>query len=90
MTWSPEERAQKERFESFYLRSQSPVMLTIERSVCGCDYGGNSWTSRDEAEQIAARLALRPGVRLLDIGAGSGWPGLYMGKIENAGVIIHH
>jgi ubiquinone/menaquinone biosynthesis C-methylase UbiE len=63
-------------------------MLTIERSVCGCDYGGNSWTSRDEAEQIAARLALRPGVRLLDIGAGSGWPGLYMGKISGCDIAL--
>jgi len=63
-------------------------MLTIERSVCGCDYGGNSWTTRAEAEQIAARLALRPGVRLLDIGAGSGWPGLYMGKSSGCDVAL--
>jgi len=88
MTYSPEERAQRERFESFYLRSQSPVMLTIERSVCGCDYGGNSWTSRDEAEQIVARLALSPGVRLLDLGAGSGWPELYMGKRSGCDVAL--
>ena len=88
MTWSPEERAQRERFESFYLRSQSPVMLTIERSVCGCDYGGNSWTSRAEAEQVAARLVLCPGVRLLDLGAGSGWPGLYMGKTSGCDIVL--
>ncbi len=87
-TCSPEERAQRERFESFYLRSQSPVMLAIERNVCGCDYGGNSWTSRDEAEQIAARLDLSPGVRLLDLGAGSGWPGLYMGKRSGCDVTL--
>ena len=88
MTWSPEERAQRERFESVYLRSQSPVMLTIERSVCGCDYGGNSWTSRAEAEQVAARLVLCPGVRLLDLGAGSGWPGLYMGKTSGCDIAL--
>ncbi|HSG95761.1 MAG TPA: methyltransferase domain-containing protein, partial [Afifellaceae bacterium] len=88
MTYSPEERAQKERFESFYARSQSPVMLIIERSVCGCDYGGNSWTTRDEAEQIAERLELSPGVRLLDLGAGSGWPGLYMGKRSGCDVTL--
>lgn len=63
-------------------------MLTIERSVCGCDYGGNSWTTRAEAEQMAAHLALRPGVRLLDLGAGSGWPGLYMGKRSGCDVAL--
>ena len=88
MTCSPEEWAQRERFESLYVRAQSPVMLTIERSVCGCDYGGNSWTTQAEAEQMVARLALHPGVRLLDLGAGSGWPGLYMGKASGCGVVL--
>ncbi len=88
MTCSPEELAQRERFESLYARAQSPVMLTIERSVCGCDYGGNSWTTQAEAERMAARLALHPGVRLLDLGAGSGWPGLYMGKASGCDVIL--
>jgi ubiquinone/menaquinone biosynthesis C-methylase UbiE len=63
-------------------------MLSIERSVCGCDYGGNSWTTQAEAEQIAVRLALHPGVRLLDLGAGSGWPGLYMGKTSGCDVVL--
>jgi phosphoethanolamine N-methyltransferase len=63
-------------------------MLTIERRVCGCDYGGNSWTSRAEAQQMAARLGLRPGVRLLDLGAGSGWPGLYLGKTSGCDVTL--
>jgi ubiquinone/menaquinone biosynthesis C-methylase UbiE len=63
-------------------------MLTIERSVCGCDYGGNSWTTRTEAEQMAAYLGLQPGVRLLDLGAGSGWPGLYMGKTRGCDVAL--
>ena len=87
-TCSPEEWAQRERFESLYVRAQSPVMLTIERNVCGCDYGGNSWTTQAEAEQMVARLALHPGVRLLDLGAGSGWPGLYMGKASGCDVVL--
>lgn len=88
MTCSPEEWAQRERFESLYVRAQSPVMLTIERSVCGCDYGGSSWTIRAEADQIATLLGLQPGVRLLDLGAGSGWPGLYMGKTSGCDVVL--
>jgi len=49
MKRSPEELAQTERFEQAYANLQSAVMLSIERQVCGCDYGGNSWTTRDEA-----------------------------------------
>ncbi len=87
-TCSPEERAQRDRYESLYARALSPVMLTIERSVCGCDYGGNSWTTRVEAGQLAALLALRPGVRLLDLGAGSGWPGLYLARTTGCDVVL--
>jgi phosphoethanolamine N-methyltransferase len=80
MNRSPEELAQTARFEQSYSNLQSAVMLSIERQVCGCDYGGNSWTTRDEAQRIGAMLGLGPGVRLLDVGAGSGWPGLYLAE----------
>ena len=80
MKRSPEERAQTERLEKSYTKLQSAVMLTIERQVCGCDYGGNSWTTSDEAQRMGAMLGLKPGMRLLDVGAGSGWPGIYMAK----------
>lgn len=63
-------------------------MLLIERGVCGCDYGGNSWTTQAEAKQIAAHLALKPDMRLLDLGAGSGWPGLYLGKTSGCEVVL--
>lgn len=65
------------RFAGVYDRSRQPVMQAIERSVCGCDYGGNSWTTQAEADDLIRRLQLRPGIRLLDLGAGSGWPALY-------------
>ncbi len=88
MKRTPEERAQRERFDAAYLRAQSSVMLSIERSVCGCDYGGNSWTTRDEAQQISTCLGLRPGLRLLDVGAGSGWPGLYLAETSGCDVVL--
>ena len=88
MTRSREEQAQTERLGELYVRAQSPVMLAIERSVCGCDYGGSSWTTRAEAQQIVALLGLRPGLRLLDVGAGSGWPGLYMAETSGCDVVL--
>ena len=88
MRRTPAELAQTERFEDVYARSQSPVMLSIERSVCGCDYGGNSWTTRAEADGLITALDLRPGSRLLDLGAGSGWPALYMAKQSGCSVTL--
>ncbi len=78
MNRSPEELAQTERFEQSYTNLQSTVMLSIERQVCGCDYGGNSWTTRDEAQRIGAMLGLRPGMLFLmwargQVGRGFTW-----------------
>jgi hypothetical protein len=35
---------------------QHPDLLAIEQAVCGCAYGGTSWTTREEAERIAQML----------------------------------
>lgn len=67
---------------------QHPDLLAIEQAVCGCAYGGTSWTTREEAERIAQMLRLRPGLRFLDVGAGSGWPGLYLGRISGCDVTL--
>ena len=42
MTRSLDEQALTEQFSEQYERAQTGVMLEIERSVCGCDYGGTS------------------------------------------------
>jgi phosphoethanolamine N-methyltransferase len=88
MKRSPEEQAQTERFAESYLCAQTPTMRAIERSVCGCDYGGSSWTTREETERLTALMGLRPGLRLLDVGAGSGWPGLYMAGMSGCDIVL--
>ncbi len=60
----------------------------MERSVFGCDYGATSWTTRHEAENVGEMLALGPGRRLLEIGAGSGWPGLYLASMTGCEVAL--
>ena len=78
MSRSPEERELSEHFANEYRHAQTPVILDLERAVCGCDYGGTSWTTRDEAEHMSRLMGLAQGKRLLEIGAGSGWPALYL------------
>jgi ubiquinone/menaquinone biosynthesis C-methylase UbiE len=78
MGLTSKELAKRDDFDAQYRQGQLPVVQAVERAVCGCDYGGTSWATRDEADRIAAALELAPGVRLLEVGAGSGWPALYL------------
>ena len=76
----PDGQTPAEHFGEQYRVRRTPVMRELERVVCGCDYGGTSWTTRAEAEQVARLLDLRPGRRLLELGAGSGWPALFLAR----------
>jgi ubiquinone/menaquinone biosynthesis C-methylase UbiE len=83
-----EQQAMFDRLARFYDRATHPAMVEIERTACGCDYGGTSWTTRSEATRLAALLKLGPGRRFLDIGAGSGWPGLYLARLTGCDVAL--
>jgi cyclopropane fatty-acyl-phospholipid synthase-like methyltransferase len=81
MAPTPDEQALIERFSNTYERlTSSETMMAIERSVCGCDYGCTSWTTKDEADDVGKMLGLGAGVKFLEVGAGAGWPGLYLAK----------
>lgn len=75
-------------FERDYEIAQAPLMREIERCVRGCDYGATSWTTRAQAEQLAARLELGRGRRLLEVGSGSGWPGLFLATLSGCDVVL--
>jgi SAM-dependent methyltransferase len=66
----------------------APVMRDIEWRVRGSDYGATSWATREQARQSVARLGLCPGMRLLDIGAGSGWPALFLATLAGCDVVL--
>ena len=65
----------------------NPVRMLIETAALGAAYGSTGYTTRAQANRIAGFLALGPGVRLADIGAGSGWPGLYYAKTTGCTVV---
>ncbi len=75
-------------FARDYEIGQSPVMREIERRVRGSDYGATSWTTRAQAEAAVARLGLSTGHCLLEIGAGSGWPALFLATLSGCEVVL--
>ena len=75
-------------FEKSYEQSKLPIMREVEASVLGSDYGGTSWTTLAQARQIAEKLSLGPGVNHLEVGSGSGWPGLYLSTLSGCGVTL--
>jgi 16S rRNA G1207 methylase RsmC len=73
-----EEHDVRQRFAHRYAEDRTEVTREIERAVIGSDWGANGYTTLDQANRLAVELRLEPGTRLLDVGAGRGWPGLYL------------
>jgi len=75
-------------FAGSYERSYLPAVKALERDVLGCDYGGTSWTTRDQASNIMSSLALNSSSSLLEVGCGAGWPGLYLSSMTGCDVTL--
>jgi ubiquinone/menaquinone biosynthesis C-methylase UbiE len=66
------------RFTDVYSRSASSALDAVEREAIGAVVGATGFTTVSQAERLLTVLDLKPGTRLLDVGAGRGWPGLYL------------
>lgn len=60
-----------------YQQKRSPAVRTLLRSALGTDKA-NGYTTAEQADDLLRLLALSPGDRLLDLGAGHGWPGVHL------------
>ena len=69
-------------------RVGSDAATEVERSVLGSDYGAIGYTTVDQADELAEGLRLAPNDRLLDVGAGCGWPGLYLSCRTGCQVVV--
>jgi protein-L-isoaspartate O-methyltransferase len=76
-----------ERFGKRY-STVATATRDLELAVLGSDYGGNGYTPLAQAEALIDALALRPGQRLLDIGSGCGWPGLFLAARTGCAVVV--
>jgi ubiquinone/menaquinone biosynthesis C-methylase UbiE len=75
-------------FAGSYDLSRLPEIKKLEQAALGCDYGGTSWTTREQVDAILNSLQLGESNQLLDIGSGAGWPGLLLGKMSNCHVTL--
>jgi ubiquinone/menaquinone biosynthesis C-methylase UbiE len=75
-------------FAGSYDLSKLPEIKKLEQAALGCDYGGTSWTTRQQVEDVVGKLQLDSGSKLLDIGSGAGWPGLLLGKLSDCDVTL--
>ncbi|MFP5353016.1 MAG: class I SAM-dependent methyltransferase [Actinomycetota bacterium] len=75
-------------FAERYSIGRHDVIATIERAVIGGDWGANGYTTLAQADELALRLGLDGSKRLLDVGTGQGWPGLYLAKKTGCQVVI--
>lgn len=77
-----------DRFSERYGQPVSDAAAAVERAAIGGNFGASGYTTLAQAGALAERLELRPGVRLLDVGAGRGWPGLYLAAQTGCDVVL--
>jgi cyclopropane fatty-acyl-phospholipid synthase-like methyltransferase len=78
-------------FEDFDLavrRHRMPVERLVSREVFGSNAPVYGYTTPAQAESLVTHLGLRPRMRLLDIGAGRGWPALQLSKLSGCDSVL--
>jgi methylase of polypeptide subunit release factors len=73
-----DEREARSHFAERYAIPTADVNARIEQAVIGAAWGANGYTTVDQADELARRLRIGPEARLLDVGTGRGWPGVYL------------
>jgi methylase of polypeptide subunit release factors len=83
-----EEQETRRRFRDRYGEDRTNVVQQIERAVIGGDWGANGYTTVAQADRLGDALRLAPGSHLFDLGAGRGWPGLYLAVRTGCTVVL--
>lgn len=88
MRSSQDEREALADFAARYTLPPTDVVQDVERRVIGAVWGANGFTTVPQADLLAETLDLAAGKRLLDLGTGRGWPGLYLAKKTGCEVVL--
>ena len=70
-----------------YKPSRAQITRLLEKAAFGHEVGLNGFTTLDQAEKLADYLGLDAGSRLLDIGAGLGWPGSHVAHVSGCRLV---
>ena len=84
----PRDKDTISRFHNRYSLPVTDAALAVEREVIGANVGASGYTTVAQADALIPELRLRPGTLLLDVGAGRGWPGLYLAKETGCDVVL--
>ena len=76
-----------ERFQDRYGLHRTDIYAEMERAVIGDVCGATGYTTVAQADRLARVLRLRPGMRVLDIGAGRGYPSLHLAATTGCDVV---
>lgn len=60
----------------------------IRNKLCGTSIKTEGFTTQAQADQLAKYLHLTSGVRLLELGSGYGWPGLYLARRSGCDTVL--
>lgn len=85
---SKRELANADRFNQRYREGRGDVGRAIAMEVFGANIDVNGYTTVAQAERLARALKLGAGLRLLDVGAGAGWPGLHIAQATGCYVVL--
>ena len=83
-------RSQREVIERFSGRYDGPETMTradVTTDVLGFPLA-QGYTTRAQVDRLGRALRLQPGARALDVGAGAGWPSLYLAATTGADIVL--
>ena len=77
-----------DRFRQYYIGADNEALRELERRTLGAAYGGNGYTDIHHVKRFMDLLGVSQGDRVLELGSGAGWPGLYIAKETKSEVIL--
>lgn len=83
-----EETERRQLYDARHTLADHEVTRVVELEAVDTDYGNAGFTTKAQADALADLLELTSTDRLLDVGSGAGWPGLYLAYRSGCRVVV--